>query len=81
MDEMPVDLDDLAAAEPVFEELEGWPETSSGASGTAVPPAAAALRRARQRAGRDPGLGHLLGRRAYADGGLERSFRCLGFAA
>jgi adenylosuccinate synthase len=43
MDEMPVDLDDLAASEPVFEELEGWPETSSGASGTAVPPAAAAF--------------------------------------
>ena len=26
LDEMPVDLDDLAAAEPVFEELDGWPE-------------------------------------------------------
>jgi adenylosuccinate synthase len=43
MDEMPVDLDDLAAAEPLFEELDGWPETSSDASGTAVPPAAAAF--------------------------------------
>src|SRR5262249_8536867 len=25
-DEMPLDPDDLAAAEPVFEELAGWPE-------------------------------------------------------
>jgi adenylosuccinate synthase len=41
LEEMPVDLDDLAAAEPVFEELAGWPETSSGASGTDIPPPAA----------------------------------------
>jgi adenylosuccinate synthase len=26
LDEMPLDLDDLAAAEPVFEELPGWPD-------------------------------------------------------
>jgi adenylosuccinate synthase len=37
---MPADLDDLAAAEPVFEELDGWPEVSSGSTGTAVPAAA-----------------------------------------
>jgi adenylosuccinate synthase len=40
LDEMPDDLDDLAAAEPVFEELDGWPEVASGSSGTAVPAAA-----------------------------------------
>jgi adenylosuccinate synthase len=37
LDELPLDADDLAAAEPVFEELEGWPETPEGA----VPPGAA----------------------------------------
>ena len=31
LDEMPLDPDDLAAAEPVYEELEGWPETSPAA--------------------------------------------------
>jgi adenylosuccinate synthase len=35
VDEMPLDADDLAAAEPIFEELPGWPE------GEDVPPAAA----------------------------------------
>ncbi len=40
LDEMPDDLDDLAAAAPVFEELDGWPEVASGSSGTAVPAAA-----------------------------------------
>jgi adenylosuccinate synthase len=37
LDEMPLDPDDLAAAEPVFEELEGWPDAAEGA----VPPGAA----------------------------------------
>ncbi len=37
LDEMPVDLDDLAAAEPIFEELPGWPELA----GSSIPPAAA----------------------------------------
>ena len=41
VDEMPADLDDLAAAEPVFEELDGWPEVTSGSAGTAVPASAA----------------------------------------
>ncbi|HLK92225.1 MAG TPA: adenylosuccinate synthase [Polyangia bacterium] len=50
LDEMPVDLDDLAAAEPVFEELDGWPDSSagsvgsvgsSGSTGATVPAAAA----------------------------------------
>jgi len=41
LDEMPADLDDLAAAEPVFEELEGWPEVTSASSGTTIPAAAA----------------------------------------
>jgi adenylosuccinate synthase len=35
VDEMPLDADDLAAAEPIYEELPGWPE------GEDVPPAAA----------------------------------------
>jgi adenylosuccinate synthase len=35
IDEMPLDADDLAGAEPVYEELPGWPE------GEDVPPAAA----------------------------------------
>jgi adenylosuccinate synthase len=35
IDEMPLDADDLAAAEPVLEELPGWPE------GEDIPPAAA----------------------------------------
>jgi len=39
LDEMPVDLDDLAAAEPIFEDLPGWPDQS----GTTIPPAAAAF--------------------------------------
>jgi adenylosuccinate synthase len=39
LDEMPVDLDDLAAAEPVMEELPGWTEQS----GTTIPAAAAAF--------------------------------------
>jgi adenylosuccinate synthase len=39
LDEMPVDLDDLAAAEPLFEDLDGWPEASAG-----VPVPAAAAR-------------------------------------
>jgi adenylosuccinate synthase len=30
LDEMPLDADDLAAAEPVFEELPGWPEGEGG---------------------------------------------------
>ena len=30
LDEMPVDLDDLAAAEPLYEELDGWPEAPAG---------------------------------------------------
>src|SRR6185369_6613309 len=38
LDEMPLDADDLAAAEPVFEELPGWPE----AAATAVVPVQAA---------------------------------------
>jgi adenylosuccinate synthase len=29
LDEMPLDLEDLAAAEPVFEELEGWSESAT----------------------------------------------------
>jgi len=37
LDEMPLDADDLAAAEPVFEDLEGWPDAADGA----VPPGAA----------------------------------------
>ena len=37
LDEMPLDADDLAAAEPVFEDLEGWPDAADGA----VPSAAA----------------------------------------
>jgi adenylosuccinate synthase len=41
LDEMPSDIDDLAAAEPIFEELDGWPEPPAGSSGTDVPPAAA----------------------------------------
>jgi adenylosuccinate synthase len=36
---MPADLDDLALAEPIFEDLAGWPELS----GTTIPPAAAAF--------------------------------------
>ena len=36
---MPLDLDDLALAEPIYEELPGWPELS----GTTIPPAAAAF--------------------------------------
>jgi adenylosuccinate synthase len=39
LDEMPVDLDDLAAAEPIMEDLPGWPEQS----GSTIPPAAAAF--------------------------------------
>jgi adenylosuccinate synthase len=37
VDEMPLDLDDLEAAEPVYEELPGWPETP----GEDIPDAAA----------------------------------------
>jgi len=37
VDEMPLDPDDLEAAEPIYEELPGWPETS----GEDIPPAAA----------------------------------------
>jgi adenylosuccinate synthase len=29
LDEMPLDLEDLAAAEPVFEEVDGWPEAAA----------------------------------------------------
>ena len=36
LDEMPMDVDDLAAAEPIYEELDGWPD--AGASDT--PPSA-----------------------------------------
>jgi adenylosuccinate synthase len=32
LDEMPLDADDLAAAEPVFEEVPGWPEVAGAAS-------------------------------------------------
>ncbi len=39
LDEMPADLDDLALAEPIFEDLPGWPELS----GPSIPPAAAAF--------------------------------------
>jgi adenylosuccinate synthase len=39
LDEMPVDLDDLAAAEPIMEELPGWTEQS----GASMPTAAAAF--------------------------------------
>jgi adenylosuccinate synthase len=35
LDEMPLDADDLAGAEPLYEELPGWPD------GEDVPPAAA----------------------------------------
>ncbi len=64
LDEMPVDPDDLAAAEPVFEELDGWPEVASGSIRTDVPRRRRPLRRPGQRALRDSRLGHLLGRRA-----------------
>jgi adenylosuccinate synthase len=37
VDEMPLDADDLASAEPVYEELPGWPDAEDGS----VPPAAA----------------------------------------
>jgi adenylosuccinate synthase len=37
VDEMPMDADDLASAEPVYEELPGWPDAEDGS----VPPAAA----------------------------------------
>jgi adenylosuccinate synthase len=37
VDEMPLDLDDLAAAEPIYEELDGWPD----APAAEVPAAAA----------------------------------------
>jgi adenylosuccinate synthase len=30
LDEMPTDIDDLGAAQPVWEELDGWPESVSG---------------------------------------------------
>ncbi len=40
LDEMPVDLDDLAAAEPIFEDLPGWPDLGPDAK---IPPAAAAF--------------------------------------
>jgi adenylosuccinate synthase len=36
LDEMPLDLDDLAEVEPVFEEFPGWPEFSLEASAGAV---------------------------------------------
>jgi adenylosuccinate synthase len=36
VDEMPLDSDDLAAAEPIYEDLEGWP--AAGSSDT--PPSA-----------------------------------------
>jgi adenylosuccinate synthase len=40
LDEMPVDLDDLAAAQPVFEELDGWPEANPGNVGNGDSPGA-----------------------------------------
>ncbi|HEY2904245.1 MAG TPA: adenylosuccinate synthase [Polyangia bacterium] len=30
IDEMPLDLDDLGAAQPIFEDLPGWPDTTDG---------------------------------------------------
>ena len=36
LDEMPIDADDFAAAEPIYEVLDGWPDAPS-----ATPPAAA----------------------------------------
>jgi adenylosuccinate synthase len=38
LDEMPVDPDDLAAAEPVFEELPGWPELGAAPAQTGTTP-------------------------------------------
>jgi adenylosuccinate synthase len=29
LDEMPMDVDDLAAAEPIYEELDGWPDAAA----------------------------------------------------
>jgi adenylosuccinate synthase len=40
LEEMPLDLEDLAAAEPVFEDMPGWPDV--GAAEVAEMPAAAA---------------------------------------
>ena len=31
LEEMPLDLDDLAASQPIYEEMPGWPETTDGA--------------------------------------------------
>jgi len=42
-DEMPLDPDDLAGAEPVFEELPGWPEAASSGEAPRAPEQAAAF--------------------------------------
>ncbi len=67
LDEMPVDLDDLAAAEPMFEELDGWPEVASGSSRDGRSRRRRPLRRPGQRAGGHSGLGDLLGGRPLPD--------------
>jgi adenylosuccinate synthase len=43
LDEMPLDPDDLQAAEPVFEQLPGWPEAPPSEDAPRVPPQAAAF--------------------------------------
>src|SRR5262249_52949807 len=43
LDEMPLDPDDLQAAEPVFEQLAGWPELAPAADVARVPAQAAAF--------------------------------------
>ena len=74
LDEMPADLDDLALAEPIFEDLPGWPELS----GPEIPPGGGGFRRPRQRPGWDSGLGNLMGSRPFADdrhaGSVQRPF-------
>jgi len=57
VDEMPLDSDDLAAAEPVYEEMEGWPvATSSDTPPSATKAAARFVAR----------VGELVGRPVWA---------------
>jgi adenylosuccinate synthase len=71
VDEMPLDIDELAAAEPIYEELEGWP----GATSSDIPPSA--TKAAARFVGR---VGELVARPVWATSwGAGRSETILGF--
>ena len=67
VDEMPLDIDDLAAAEPIYEDLDGWPAAASSDTPPSATKAAARFVARVGRAARPAGMGDVVGGGALRD--------------